>query len=127
MSYAGPASRSDRTSHATSAPASAGAGRSPSPGPEEPHETDWQQVAIFGAGLALGIALGAGVAMLTAPASGIETRYAIAKRARRIRRDSLEKGHDAWDGLRREIRGAARALERRKLRRELKAEMEAGY
>lgn len=131
MSYAGPASRSNRTSHATPAPASAGAGRNPaggpSPTPGAPHETDWQQVAIFGAGLALGIALGAGVAMLTAPASGIETRYALAKRARRVRRASVEKGHDAWDGLRREIRNAARALERRKMRRELKSEIEAGY
>ena len=59
MSYAGPASQRGRKRTAANRPANA---------PE--HDTDWQQVAIFGVGLALGISLGAGIALLTAPQPG---------------------------------------------------------
>lgn len=43
---------------------------------------DWDRVGIFGAGLAIGIALGAGVALLLAPRSGEETRELLGERTR---------------------------------------------
>ena len=50
-----------------------------------PAETDWQEVIVFGAGVALGIAIGAGVALLTAPRSGSETRRELRHFASRQR------------------------------------------
>jgi gas vesicle protein len=92
------------------------------------HETDWQQVAIFGAGLALGLALGAGTALLTAPQSGEETRAVLKGRARRIRRATSRRGQDAWAELRDELRNATRSLRRRRsqraARRALQRELE---
>ena len=67
------------------------------------HETDWQQVAIFGAGLALGLALGAGAALLTAPQSGEETRAALRGRVKRMGRTTRRRSRDAWDELRDEL------------------------
>jgi len=77
--------------------------RSRRPGADE-SELDWKQIAIFAAGVAVGLAVGAGVALLTAPQSGRATRREIAKRGRRVRRRSA----DAWDDLRHELRAAAR-------------------
>jgi gas vesicle protein len=85
------------------------------PAPTE--ETDWQQVAIFGAGVALGIAVGAGAALLAAPRSGAETRAVLSARAGRVGRSTRRRGHDAWDDLREELRGVTRAIRRRKARR----------
>lgn len=67
-------------------------------------ETDWQRVSIFGSGLALGLAVGAGVALLLAPRSGAESRQLLLRRSKRLGRQ----GHDAWDDLRDELRMAAR-------------------
>jgi gas vesicle protein len=97
------------------------------------HETDWQQVAIFGAGLALGLALGAGAALLTAPQSGEETRAALRGRARRIGRTTSRRSRDAWADLRDELQSAKLALRRRRaktaaqrtLQRELEREATA--
>lgn len=104
MSYAGPA-----------APRSA---KRPLPPrvPAVPRATssDWRQLAVFGAGLALGIALGAGVALLTAPQDGEQTRDDIRRRARRTRRVLEDRGLDAWIGVRKELRLAKQALLRRK-------------
>jgi len=41
---------------------------------------------------------------LLAPQSGTDARRHLARRARRLR----DRGEDAWDGLRRELRRAAR-------------------
>src|SRR5438045_3417323 len=73
MSYAGPAGA--RPPKVTPRPASSG----------RPIDTttDWHQVAIFGAGLAIGIAVGAGVALLTAPQDGAESRADIRRYAKR--------------------------------------------
>jgi len=90
---------------------------SPAADEGEYHETDWQQVAIFGAGLALGLALGAGAALLTAPQSGEETRAALRGRARRIGRTTSRRGHDAWADLREELQSAKLALRRRRARK----------
>jgi len=80
-------------------------------------ETNWQEVALFGAGLALGVILGAGGALLTAPRTGAETRAAIGARAARLRRTTARRGRNAWDDLRDELRQAKRALRDRKRRR----------
>ena len=67
-------------------------------------EGEWAHVVLFGAGVALGALLGAGAALLTAPQSGVETRLALKRRARRAR----VQAEDRWDGLGRELRMAAR-------------------
>jgi len=59
---------------------------------------------VFAAGIALGLAVGVGTALLFAPQTGEETRYAIARRARSLRR----RGGDAWEDLRRELGRAAK-------------------
>ena len=91
--------------------------------PDSRPETDWQQVAIFGAGLALGIALGAGVALLTAPQAGEETRADLGRRARRTSRVLGRRSHHAWQDLRDELRGMTRALSRRNARRPAEREL----
>ena len=124
MSYAGP-SRGRSTARSAHAAASATVPHRPSPGgrsavpsyPLPAAETDWQQVAIFGAGVALGIAVGAGAALLAAPQSGAETRAVLLARAGRVRRTTSRRGHSAWDDLRDELRNVKRALQRRKARR----------
>ena len=134
MSYAGPSrargtarsdsssgSRAGRTGRAgrggASAAASSGGG-----------EGDWQTLAIFG--VALGIAIGAGAALIAAPRSGAETRAVLLARASRAKRATTRRGHDAWDDLGDELRRAKRVLRRRwhnrtaerDLRRELELE-----
>ncbi|MEO8562764.1 MAG: hypothetical protein ABI601_11855 [bacterium] len=136
MSYAGPASRT-RGSTATRGPnlqgSSRPAGTSARPtdaraihpeDDEASHETDWQQLAIFGAGLALGIALGAGAALLAAPQSGEETRAVLLGRARRLRRSATRSGRDAWTELGDELRGAARSIRRRRANRAAQRELD---
>jgi gas vesicle protein len=80
-------------------------------------DTDWQEVAIFGAGLALGVILGAGGALLTAPRTGAETRAALGARAARLRRGTVRNSQNAWDELRDELRQAKRSRRNRKLRK----------
>jgi hypothetical protein len=70
-------------------------------------------VAVFGTGIALGAALGAGVALLLAPFSGEEARAAIARRGARL----ADRGRDAWDELRDELEWAAKRGKRRVGRR----------
>jgi hypothetical protein len=120
MSYAGP-SRTRGTARTTPSPSTgraAPARRSESSTTSAPaDETDWQQVALFGAGVALGLAVGAGAALLAAPRTGAETRAALRAGASRVGRTTRRHGRDAWDDLRDELRGARRALQRRKARR----------
>jgi len=80
-------------------------------------DTDWQEVALFGAGLALGVILGAGGALLTAPRTGAETRAALGARASRLRRSTVRHSQSAWDDLRDELHQAKRALRNRKRRK----------
>ena len=81
MSYAGPASRSKRAPDIT--PTSSGIAR---PGSAQnrtasrPASADRGSAAVFAAGVALGVVVGAGVALLFAPESGLETRRALARR-----------------------------------------------
>ncbi len=76
-----------------------------------------RQGTIFAAGLALGIALGAGAALLMAPNSGAETRRALVRRSRSVGRRS----RDAWDDLRDELRNALRNRRRDRRRKRLAA------
>jgi gas vesicle protein len=122
MSYAGPASRGRGSAPDPSRTASIHARAPQAAGDadadaEDGHETDWQQVAIFGAGVALGLALGAGAALLAAPQSGEETRAALKGRVRRIKRTTTRRGMDAWGELGDELRAASRALRRRRAKR----------
>jgi len=84
----------------------------PSAWSAEEDELDWQHIGLFAAGALLGVAIGAGAALLFAPQSGEETRHDIARRGRHIR----SRAGDAWDDLRSELRYAARSG-RRKLGR----------
>jgi hypothetical protein len=129
MSYAGP-SRASASSHRasrTTAGSGSGSSRSNAASGYVPAlsdsggDTDWQEVALFGAGLALGVILGAGGALLTAPRTGAETRAALSARAARLRRSTVRHSQGAWDDLRDELRQAKRALKNRKRR---KMEME---
>jgi gas vesicle protein len=86
-------------------------------------DTDWERLAIFGVGLALGIAVGAGAALLTAPQTGAEARTALLAQAGRLKRRTSRRGRDAWDELRDEIRGMRRNLRRRRARRREEREL----
>ena len=72
---------------------------------------------VFAAGVAVGAIVGAGVALLLAPRSGAETRFAIGREARRLRR----RGRDAWDDFRDELRRARRRARRTLARRHERA------
>jgi hypothetical protein len=75
---------------------------------------DWGQVAAFAAGIAVGALLGAGAALLAAPQSGMETRLALKRGARKAR----VRAEDRWDDLGRELRAATRRG-RRNVRRKV--------
>ena len=118
MSFGGTVTRGRRGAGA-SGPAAAGTRGPVSPpvGPgsatQDAGEVDWERVAVFGTGIALGAALGAGVALLLAPYSGEETRAAILRRGVRL----AHQGRDAWEDLRDELQWAARRGKRRVGRR----------
>jgi gas vesicle protein len=123
MSYAGPSrgsgsARTARSSRAASSAVRPTPTRGTNPAASSNGlETDWGQVALFGAGLALGITLGAGAALLTAPRTGEETRAVLRGRVGRFRRTAGRKSHDVWDDLRDELAGVKHAIRRRKLKR----------
>ena len=76
---------------------------------------DSRSVSMLGLGMVIGVAIGAGIALLTAPRSGEEMRDSIRDRVRHIRGKD-----DAWSKLQRELKRAMKvrrrtALERRKL------------
>jgi hypothetical protein len=125
MSYAGPSrTQSARTSDAEVRTSTIAPPSSPRRLPEPLQDTDWRQLAVFGAGLALGIALGAGAAMLTAPQSGAETRADIRRVVARKRRAIGRRSNDAWQDLRSELRSARQAFRRRKALRAADREAE---
>ena len=64
----------------------------------------------FLAGLLVGAALGAGVALLLAPSSGHETRRVLRRRARAIRRDAAGGWISAREEARRLLRDKKKAL-----------------
>jgi hypothetical protein len=120
MSYAGPTkTRATGASSNAEAGSRKAAARRPAvrTSSSADHGTDWQQLALFGAGLAVGIALGAGIALVTAPQAGEETRAGLRRKARRTTRMLGRRSRDAWLDFRDELRGATQALSRRKARR----------
>ena len=122
MSYAGPTQRGKqvplpRSSTQLASNAGAGAGTTSSSSgrrafdpdlaervSSRPRRRNWDNMTVFAAGIAVGLAVGVGTALLFAPQSGEEVRYSIARRARRLSR----RGGDAWEDLRRELRGATK-------------------
>jgi gas vesicle protein len=104
---AGSAGAGGRGGQATGAPGASSGGLAVSS--TEDGEIDWERVAVFSTGIALGAALGAGVALLFAPYSGEETREAILRRGVRL----AHQGRDAWDELRDELHWATRRGKRR--------------
>jgi len=85
----------------------------PSDWSAEEDELDWQHIGLFAAVALLGIAVGAGAALLFAPQSGEDTRHDIARRGRHLR----SRAGDAWDDVRSELRYAARTGKRKLGRR----------
>jgi len=79
----------------------------------EAGDIDWRAVGLFGAGLTLGALLGAGTALLMAPATGFETRMRLARGARRAGRQAA----DRWESLEDRARLAARQGKKRLARR----------
>lgn len=67
-------------------------------------ERDWARAGMFGAGLALGLLIGAGAALLFTPNTGEETRAMLGERAR----DLGGYASDRWDDLRGELRWLGR-------------------
>ena len=65
---------------------------------------DQGRALVFGAGVAVGALLGAGLALLLAPQSGEATRAMIVTGARRL----PERARDGWDDLGEELRYALR-------------------
>lgn len=68
---------------------------------------------VFGLGLLLGAALGAGAALLMAPASGEDTRRQLRRGARRL----YARGSEAVEDLREDADRMARRLARRGIKR----------
>lgn len=66
--------------------------------------TDARSVSILGVGMVIGAVIGAGIALLVAPASGHETRRQLSRRAGRLRGNP-----GVWGKLGRELRRAAAA------------------
>jgi hypothetical protein len=75
---------------------------------------------MLGLGMVIGAAIGAGVALLAAPGSGVETRHRIRNRVRHIRG-----GSGVWDKLGRELRRARAVKRKRKVERRKQEEQKA--
>lgn len=66
---------------------------------------DWKHIGLFAGGITVGIVLGAGAALLLAPASGSEVRDRIARRFR-----GAEGSDSVWEDLERELEEAETEL-----------------
>jgi hypothetical protein len=108
MSYAGPSATGRSSAPHPTGRARPAAGITPRLPVRQPPDRG-PRAALFATGVVLGLALGAGVALLFAPQAGDDTRHSLARRGRRLAR----RGRDAWDDLRDELQRAAR---RRRLR-----------
>lgn len=76
---------------------------------DSPRESHWSP-ASFLVGLVLGAAVGAGVALLLAPASGEETRGVLRRRVRALTRDASGGWVSVRDEARRRLREKKEAL-----------------
>ena len=121
MSYAGPAMRGSRLTGTGKHPSERSKGRGSGRGPGYPDlsvsrspRQDSDKLTVFASGLALGLLVGGGVALLFAPAAGQDVRRAIARRGKRVH----QRGGDVWDDLRHELHRIARKRRRRREREE---------
>jgi gas vesicle protein len=73
-------------------------------GYDEEERRGWDKLGVFGAGLAIGAALGAATALLLAPHSGEDTRELLGDQARHLG----DRASDSWEDLRDELRWLAR-------------------
>jgi hypothetical protein len=101
MSYAGPAARTKRAGETYLIAAGTMPATRLGPSNDDGHRKRDRIMTLIG-GIALGMAVGAGLALLWAPRSGADTRRAIARRGRRLR----SRGRDAWTDLRDELKDA---------------------
>jgi hypothetical protein len=74
--------------------------------------TDWAHVGIFSAGVAVGALIGAGVALLLAPATGFETRTRLVSTARRSSARAADRLGELGEGARRGTKRGTRRLGR---------------
>lgn len=82
-----------------------------------PHK-DSRPFGAVATGLAIGLLVGAGVALLLAPQRGVDARRDLSRGARRVRLG----GRDAWADLRLELQHARRQLKRARRRAKLAVE-----
>jgi len=73
------------------------------------YEANWSMVALVSAGVAAGVLVGAGIALLAAPQSGAHTRLALSRGLRRRR----PWRHGPWEQLGEELTRAARRKHKR--------------
>jgi len=126
MSYAGPAARGGKASGMGGSIAgrqgsgrAAGASNRTAIRATKAVETEPDKLTVFAGGLALGLLIGGGVALMFAPAPGKDTRRALARRGKRIH----DRSSDAWSDLRFEFERMKRR--RRNARRRRRAEHES--
>jgi len=89
-----------------------GASRQQSRRPLAPALKAPKPVGALSTGVAIGLVVGIGLALLFAPRPGADTRRQLRRGMRRVRR----RGGDAWDDLRDELRRARRELKRMRRR-----------
>ena len=73
---------------------------------------DWAGLGMLAAGIVVGTLLGAGVALLYAPQSGIETRLDARRRARRLRAEAAGRWDEISGGVRSATRQGSKRLHR---------------
>ncbi|HEU4585186.1 MAG TPA: YtxH domain-containing protein [Gemmatimonadaceae bacterium] len=73
---------------------------------------EWDNIGIFGAGLAAGLALGAALALLLAPLSGEETRELLGERSRWVTDRVSGRFGDLRENVERATRRSRRKLHR---------------
>lgn len=79
------------------------------------NERDWGGIGALGAGIVIGVLIGAGAALFLAPQTGRALRSQMRRGVRRLR----DRGDDAFDALRGELKLAARE-KRRALKRRMR-------
>lgn len=76
-------------------------------------------IGTVAAGVAVGLLVGAGIALLLAPLEGTDARRALRRRLRRVG----HRGQDAWLDLRDELRRAAIRIRRARAQRRAQREL----
>ncbi|MEZ4417815.1 MAG: YtxH domain-containing protein [Gemmatimonadota bacterium] len=77
------------------------------------YQEDNERVLPFVAGLLLGAAIGAGVALLTAPQTGTRTRKQLKRAANDLRDGAVDRWDDLADDMKRRVDDTVKAARRR--------------